>query len=292
MKPHQYQRLSDLLAHIDQHLEVELNLENLAERTAWSRWQLQRVFQLAYDCSLMAYVKQRRLAKAAEALLATTETINEIAFAVGFESQAVFSRVFKSHFSLTPKQYRQRGQLVNVMPKFLPPLLNPAQSPLEVRLQVRPAFFLYGFHTRFNSIYSENANNFEVLGELWRKLYQYCLAQPQQPEQLAGLVDISTAINDLNDGITYWAGIASDVEQDLPDLEQRLVPAQNYAVFEHRGPLANLKTTLLMYLLEWLPNSGYKSADAVDLEFYPFTKLVETEEESFRMELWMPIDLG
>jgi AraC-like DNA-binding protein len=35
-------------------------------------------------------------------------TISEIAFKVGFSSQAYFSTVFKSNFSMTPTEYKEK----------------------------------------------------------------------------------------------------------------------------------------------------------------------------------------
>lgn len=41
-------------------------------------------------------------------LLKEDMTISEIAFQVGFSSQAYFSTVFKSKFSITPSEYREQ----------------------------------------------------------------------------------------------------------------------------------------------------------------------------------------
>jgi len=39
--------------------------------------------------------------------------ISEIAYKVGFSSQAYFSTVFKSKFSVTPSEYRERKRGLN-----------------------------------------------------------------------------------------------------------------------------------------------------------------------------------
>jgi transcriptional regulator GlxA family with amidase domain len=53
------------------------------------------------------YLKRLRLERAAALLLATSMSIKEIAFSVGFGSTAHFSRDFKKHYGLPPTDYRQ-----------------------------------------------------------------------------------------------------------------------------------------------------------------------------------------
>jgi AraC-like DNA-binding protein len=49
-----------------------------------------------------------RLQKAKFLLADMQLSISEVAFKVGFSTQAYFSTVFKSKFSLTPSEYREK----------------------------------------------------------------------------------------------------------------------------------------------------------------------------------------
>jgi len=67
----------------------------------------------------------------------------------------------------------------------------------------------------------------------------------------------------------YLSGMqARDFTALPPGMGRMRVPAQHYAVFEHRGAVAGLKETWRRALDEWLPGSGYRSAERPDFERY------------------------
>ncbi|EEG83552.1 transcriptional regulator, AraC family [Proteus penneri ATCC 35198] len=57
--------------------------------------------------SVMQYVTQQRLSKAAELLKYTPLNIENIALAVGYDSHSAFSQAFRQYFNKSPTEYRQ-----------------------------------------------------------------------------------------------------------------------------------------------------------------------------------------
>lgn len=238
----------------------------------------------------MAYVRQQRLSKAAQRLINTDQTIHQVSADCGFESQAVFSRIFKGYFLKTPKQYRQQQQLVKLMPKYLPPVTSPANHPLNVEIKAKASFVLHGRSCLYNSVHSPNANNEAALYDLWRDVRTYFYRQGIKPKEFHSVVDTSTASNEYNDGITYWAGVIDNNIESISGLEQFIVPAQNYAVFTHRGKLNTLRNTLLQFLLEWIPDSDYQCSNGNDVERHLY-KQAPIDSEEFELELWYPVSI-
>ena len=66
-----------------------------------------RWFKQMTGSSFTAYLNERRLAAAAEALKQTEDTILEIAERVGFENLSNFNRQFKAHYGETPREFRR-----------------------------------------------------------------------------------------------------------------------------------------------------------------------------------------
>lgn len=290
MKAHQVYRLQSLLSFIDENLAQRISLETLAESSCWSRWQLQRVFQLAYGESLMGYVRKQRLSRAAQKLLRSDAGINTIAIDTGFESQAVFSRVFKDHFLCSPRVYRQRGEAIGLFPQYLPPVLR-CQKDFHVEIKAKPSFQLQGMHSQFNSAISNNANNEKVLYDLWNSLRTSCRKKNIVPDSFYGLTDVSTAINEDLDGITYWAGYVTEYPPASDGFECILVPAQNYAVFTHTGKLSSLRDTLLQFLLEWIPQSQYRCVSGYEIERHLLDQ-AKVDSDDFSIEFWIPVELN
>jgi len=56
----------------------------------------------------MAYLTRWRLGLAARALAATNQSVAQIAFDVGYESEAALNRAFKREYGLPPARYRKQ----------------------------------------------------------------------------------------------------------------------------------------------------------------------------------------
>ena len=67
-----------------------------------------RRFRQATGLKPIEYVQHLRIDKAREALEFSTLTINEIAWAVGYEDQGAFRKIFRRILGLSPGEYRRR----------------------------------------------------------------------------------------------------------------------------------------------------------------------------------------
>lgn len=82
---------------------------DLAEIAAMSRSSFTLRFKSLLGQSPGAYLTAWRLLKAAERLRHTAEPIKVIVDEVGYESEAAFSRAFRSRFGLSPSEWRKHG---------------------------------------------------------------------------------------------------------------------------------------------------------------------------------------
>ena len=95
---------------IDEQLsDPNLNPEGLAKMMAMSRSKLYSIFE-TYG-GVKSYLRERRLSKALSALSSSHQahrSVGDIAFSLGFASEATFRRNFKSRYGLLPTEVRQR----------------------------------------------------------------------------------------------------------------------------------------------------------------------------------------
>lgn len=64
--------IRDLLRWIDDNLDKPLSLDNVAAKAGYSKWHLQRMFKEVTDQAIGAYIRARRLSRAAVALRLTS----------------------------------------------------------------------------------------------------------------------------------------------------------------------------------------------------------------------------
>lgn len=98
----------ELLEYIDANLGSELNLSVLAEKCFYNPSYFSRVFKEKFGVSPIAYINQKRAESAAELLLKTNNTVEEICFKVGFSDRSCFYRIFTKYIGATPADYRKR----------------------------------------------------------------------------------------------------------------------------------------------------------------------------------------
>ncbi len=121
--------------------------------------------------------------------------------------------------------------------------------------------------------------------ELWAQLLS-CIGKV--PGQVGGETYGVCCNPDGKGGFEYIAGVAISKLDDLPE-EYRWIELkeQEYAVFEHQGPLTSLGQTFQSIWNDWLPHSGREAADAPEFERYSADFDPQTGAGS--VEIWLPL---
>jgi AraC family transcriptional regulator len=99
-------RLQRVRDYIDAHLGEALTLSDIAEVACLSSYHLSRSFKLATGITLHRYVLLRRIERAKKLLLKTDIPLAEVAWSVGFDSQASFTTRFRREVGVTPGRLR------------------------------------------------------------------------------------------------------------------------------------------------------------------------------------------
>lgn len=87
-----------------------INVSDIADYIGISRTYLNSSFQKEFGLSVQKFLIDYRMHKAANLLMSTTLTVNEISSEVGYEDPLTFSKAFKKKFEMSPKNYRDRKE--------------------------------------------------------------------------------------------------------------------------------------------------------------------------------------
>jgi AraC-like DNA-binding protein len=99
-------RLKRVLTYIDEHICESITLATLAQVAGLSRMYFAAQFRAATGYRPHECVLRKRIERAQQLLLETSEPLVSIALGVGFQSQAHFSTVFKRFAGISPNQWR------------------------------------------------------------------------------------------------------------------------------------------------------------------------------------------
>lgn len=100
-------RLDRVLAFINDNLDKDLSLSDLAEVACVSVFHFARAFQQTLGAAPHAYLSERRLDAARQRLAYGAESLAQIAQSCRFSSQANFTRAFTRATGVSPGRYRQ-----------------------------------------------------------------------------------------------------------------------------------------------------------------------------------------
>jgi AraC-like DNA-binding protein/mannose-6-phosphate isomerase-like protein (cupin superfamily) len=98
--------LGGLLRFIEQHLDQDLRVEDLADRVSLSTGHFSRRFREAVGLSPIAYLRRQRIERARRLLRETDLPVGAIALQVGFNDFSYFARTFREVVGVTPRGYR------------------------------------------------------------------------------------------------------------------------------------------------------------------------------------------
>lgn len=100
--------VKEAVAYINENYFEELTLSGLADKYAVESSYFSRLFKQETGENLMLYIAGKRMEKAKELMQREDINIAEVAFMVGYDDYTYFSKVFKKHTGVSPRDYRSR----------------------------------------------------------------------------------------------------------------------------------------------------------------------------------------
>lgn len=110
-------RIKQMLAYISDHCSQKLSLAEIAQAGYVGERECFRIFRRNLNMTPLDYLVRKRLDLACEHLKNTSLPVQDIAMNCGFNSNSYFTKVFREHLGLTPREYRK-----NLKDKKEPPL--------------------------------------------------------------------------------------------------------------------------------------------------------------------------
>ena len=99
--------IEDIRLYIQEHIQEELRIDDLAKQSLMSTYHFIRVFKKHTGMSPHEYIINYRLRIAKSLLIQTNMSINDICYEAGFSSESVFCASFKKNVGVSPSTYRK-----------------------------------------------------------------------------------------------------------------------------------------------------------------------------------------
>ncbi len=100
--------VKESLEYIDKHFQEQMSVSDISRALGTSASYLSRIFKESTGETLIRTMNHKRIEKAKEYLTETDFKVYEVADILGFENVTYFSRFFKKHTGMSPKDYKEQ----------------------------------------------------------------------------------------------------------------------------------------------------------------------------------------
>lgn len=101
--------VNEIITYLMQNLDKTFKAEEISTKFKFSYSYIFNIFKKRTGYSLFHFFNLKKIQKSCEYLNYSDLSIKEIAFLLGFHDPLYFSRLFKKHIGVSPKNYRKKG---------------------------------------------------------------------------------------------------------------------------------------------------------------------------------------
>lgn len=287
------ERINHVINTICESLDGDLSLETLAGVAGFSPFHFHRIFRAVVGETLNEFVNRVRVERAAVLLRASPHMrVLDAAIACGYDSASGFSRAFKRHFGISPRQWdrtkplknRKIGQVFDSFPSYTIDKLRDAEisGTFTVRRYHLPRQQLA--YVRVHDSYSD----FKRIVEAYDCLLDWYTLQGGDLDsaKLYGMSMDDPNVTPLHLCRFDWCLAVPDDWQGEGDIHVRDFPACEVAAVHVQGDI-HLEDHALQYLWGyWLPRSRFQPANLPAIEIY---HQLPCDWQHFDMDCAIPI---
>ena len=265
------QSVCKVILYIEQNYNDNLTLEELSKVASFSKYHFHRIFKSIVNENLSDYIRRVRL-QSTTLKFKINQKIAQIALASGYETNASFSKAFKKHFGITPKEFSQNAKTKKGLKM---------QEPKIVEL--KPVEVLY---VRKEGDYNKSAREaWEVLmGFAYKNKIKYKKNLMGKNAMMFGIGHDDPNVTD-TEKLRFDAYISWDDKTVQPEdeISNKIIDGGKYAMFIHKGAYENLKSTYDI-IKDWIVESGTNLGDKPMFERY-----LSRDPRRIKPEIYVPI---
>lgn len=286
----------EALAYMEENLENEIDVADVANHVFISPFYLQKGFQILTGYSIGEYLRNRRLYAAAIALSQPREKVIDVALRYGYDTPESFSKAFTRFHGHSPSAVRRDPGLIR---QFLPLKIHiEVMGGSKMNYVVSP---MWGFKViGFERIFSQETAYREI-PEFWNEICEkycnhtiYAGFPPSNPYEQA-IIDncigeYGICIDDIGTGKFRYLIAGRYTGGDVPEgMKLFEFPFGEWAKFRCTGPIPEALQTLNTQIFrEWLPgNAEFELAGPYNIEWYSCDG--NQTDADYQSGIWLPV---
>jgi AraC family transcriptional regulator len=238
---------------VEKHYDQPIAIKELEDISHYSYRNIQRIFKYSCGETIGSFQQRLKIENAYKRILYTSEPLTSIGLEVGFANIASFSKAFKQHFGISPKEARAGKAALLCGPSPVPAWSDQLLKPEIV--------YLAPIQVYYRSIQCDYDP--ETIEGLWERLLQDNFKS--SPISYYGVIAdeplIKTTIRCRYDACTT-------VDSCTKRLPSKMILGGRYARFKHLGSYETIDETYTKIYTRWIFDSGLEFSHSPIIEKY------------------------
>ncbi|HEY2494374.1 MAG TPA: effector binding domain-containing protein [Paenibacillus sp.] len=278
-------RMKDALELMEQKMEEQLDIGEIAKAACSSPFHFQRMFLMLTGMTVAEYIRKRKLTLAAQELAMTTSRVLDVALKYGYDSPESFSKAFRKVHGVPPSEARGPGVSLKAFPRISFHLSLKGDKDMDYKIVEKSEFIIVGKPIQ---VTTKDGENFRRIPKFWEECNEDgTTARLCNIGIDKDLLGICMDVQHDQEQLTYVIAVEDSSGAIVEGLVSRSIPASTWAVFTSIGPMPRaIQSVWKRIFQEWFPATGYEHSGGAELEVYP---LGDTSAEDYRCEIWVPI---
>lgn len=264
------QSVYKVICYIEQNYKDDLTLEELSKVAGFSKYHFHRIFSSITGEKLSDYLRRVRLSSTTMKFK-TNLKITQIAQTSGYETNASFSKAFKNHFGITPKEFSKNAKKRKGNEMIEPKILE--IEPIEV------------LYVRKTGGYMRSTD------EAWKAMVEF-VNENQLFEKAIARYGIShdnpKVIEEYNLRYDACLELEKSVEPK-GEVSIKQIAGGKYALFIHKGSYELIGETF-KNIGDWIVESGVELRNEPSFQKYLNLDPTGMKEEDLKTELYVAIN--
>ncbi len=129
--------IQQAVCYMEEHIYDDITYVETAKSVRMSGYDFHRTFRFVTGMTANEYIRNRRLALAAQELQATDLSVTEAAYKYGYRTPESFSKAFSKFHGSTPKQAKQKGAQIRLFNPLVIKITMEGGSMMDYRMEHR-----------------------------------------------------------------------------------------------------------------------------------------------------------
>ncbi len=268
------EKIQKVLIFLEKNYTKLITPEELESISNYSYRNIQRIFKNIFKENIGEYQKRLRLENGFKRLIYSNETISDISFSIGYESNQAFTKAFKKKYTITPKQARLNKE--DVFNDFIKPI---HQATIDSEIVKLNSIEVY-----YKLIIANDYDN-DTINSHWDELYK----KTNHSTDLSyyGLI-VDQPLLSIKSKCRYEACFTK-TNTEHKDLQTKTITGGKYIKYIHYGSYDTILDTYSLLYHDWLFHQKYEIDARPILEHYEVGSINVADEEKYITNIFVPI---